>query len=74
MDDVLTLHATCSPAVKPGGPVLGDQEWIITTPLADGRMLKLHMGRTGHDALRAMVLHEELDDVADAAMAALDTI
>lgn len=74
MVEILTLHATCSPEIKPGGPVDGDREWIYKVPLSDGRTLELHMGQTGHDALRAMALHEELDDAADAAMAALDSV
>src|SRR5947209_20616996 len=52
-------------------PKAGEQQWIFTVPLETQVRLVLRMGRKGRDALREMILREELDDVADAAAATL---
>lgn len=49
----------------------GAQQWTFTFELADGRVLGLVMGREGRDSFRSMLLLEEMDDAADAAMQAL---
>lgn len=63
----LDLSTTDDPATFPRGTApLGTQRWIYAVPLADGRMLRLAMGKKGRDALLDMLAQEEADDAADA--------
>ncbi len=71
MTNTLVLRTACHPEANGRQVQHGEQFWEITIPLEDETVLYLHMGRTTHDAFRACVLREELDDAADDAQEAL---
>ncbi len=64
----LVLRAECHPEACGRSPLPGEQAWDFKILLEDGVELHLLMGKAGHDAFRGFILHEELDDAADAAV------
>lgn len=68
--DILFI-AKSAPTANGRQPLAGEQQWTFTFQLEDGRVLGLVMGREGRDDFRGALLLEDLDDAADAAMAAL---
>lgn len=43
-------------------PKIGEQQWTITMPLADGTQLLIHMGKKSRDLLFGMLVAEEIED------------
>lgn len=62
----------CADAPTANGrkPQFGESQWDMWFRLEDGRTLHLLMGQESHDRFRGFLLHEELDDAADAAASA----
>lgn len=58
----LVLRSDCHPEAGGRRAVIGDQAWAFVIPLADGRRLRLEMGRRGRDAMLAMLIDETVDD------------
>lgn len=44
---------------------IGEQQWVLTFPIDDGRTLRVLVGKAGHAALRGMLIQEMVDDEHD---------
>lgn len=69
---MITYRTACHPGANGRRIQPGEREWEISFLLEDGTQMCLKMGRLTHDAFRACVLREELDDAADEAQEAFD--
>lgn len=57
------ITTDCHPEANGRQPDPGDQGWKFNATLDDGAILELRMGRKGRDALLAMLMWENADDM-----------
>lgn len=55
---IYTFRTKDHPEANGREPQAGDQGWTLTFPLEEGGFLFVHTGRTGRDAMRAMLAME----------------
>lgn len=60
--EVITFIAEDHPQANGRRAKFGEQQWTISFTLEDGRRLDVLIGKTGHAALRAMLIQEMRDD------------